>query len=103
MVMLAFAMIATIQFCEKTQRRTTAKTEAPHRHDPRRATTLTASSTFAGSNQMCVNAIASLSYNRGRPRASCGSSVQDRSVFGAEYFLADRRIGGPEIQKEHIV
>jgi hypothetical protein len=42
-----------------------------HRHtviDPHRATTLTASSTFAGSNQVCVNAIASLSYNRVRPR-----------------------------------
>jgi hypothetical protein len=42
-----------------------------HRHtviDPRRATTLTASSTFPGSDQFCVNAIASLSYNRVRPR-----------------------------------
>jgi hypothetical protein len=54
---------------KKAQRRTTAKTK--HRHtviDPRRATTLTASSTFAGSNQVCVNAIASLSYNRVRSR-----------------------------------
>jgi hypothetical protein len=36
--------------------------------DPRRATTLTASSTFAGSDQFCVNAIASLPYNRVRQR-----------------------------------
>jgi hypothetical protein len=37
--------------------------------DPRRASTLTASSTFPGSDQFCVSAIASLSYNRVRPRA----------------------------------
>jgi hypothetical protein len=36
--------------------------------DPRRATTLTASSAFAGSDQFCVNALASLSYSRVRPR-----------------------------------
>jgi hypothetical protein len=41
------ASIAPIRFCKKTQRRTTAKQK--HRHtviDPRRATPLTASSTF---------------------------------------------------------
>jgi hypothetical protein len=44
--------------------------EQKHRHvviDPRRATTLTASSSFAESDQFCVNAIASVSYNRVRP------------------------------------
>jgi hypothetical protein len=66
---------------------------------PSRATTRTASSTFAGSDQFYVNAIAYLSYNRVRPRTSCGNSVRDRSVVEPGYFLTDRRISGPEIQK----
>jgi hypothetical protein len=61
-----------------------------------------ASSTFAGAYQFYVNAIASVPYNRLRPHTYRGHSVEDRNVFGVEYFLTDRRIGGPEIQKEHI-
>ena len=84
----------------RRSRRTAAKQSiATSSLIPRRASTLTASSTFAGSDQFCVNAIASLSYNRVRPRTSCGNSAQYRSVFGAKYFLNDRRIGGREIQK----
>jgi hypothetical protein len=92
------ASIAPIRFCKRTTPNHDKKQK--HHHTviyPRRTTTL--SSTFAGSNQFCVNAIASLSYNRVCPQKSCGNSAQDRSVFGSEYFLNDRRIDGPEIQK----
>jgi len=74
MVMLAFAMMAVIchranPVLQKNATPNHGKTKESHTViDPRRATTLTASSTFAGSNQFCVNAIASLSYNRVRPR-----------------------------------
>jgi hypothetical protein len=73
--MLAFAMMAVIRHRAnpvlQKKRNAEPRKKQKHRHtviDPRRATTLTASSTFAGSNQVCVNAIASLSYSRVRPR-----------------------------------
>ena len=76
-----------------------------HRHtviDRRRATTLTASSTF-GINQFYVNAIASLSYNRVCPQTSCCYSIEDRSVFEAQYLLTDRRIGDSRDSKKNIL
>jgi hypothetical protein len=75
MVMLAFAMMAVIRHRDNPilpkKRNAEPRQKQKHRHTvigPRRATTLTASSTFAETNQFCVNAIASLSYNRVRPR-----------------------------------
>jgi hypothetical protein len=75
MVMLAFAMMAVIRPSRQSgsakKRNAEPRQKQKHRHtviDPRRATTPTASSIFAGSNQVCVNAIASLSYNKVRPR-----------------------------------
>jgi hypothetical protein len=109
MVMLAFAMMAVSRDRANSvlqkKRNTEPRQKQKHRHtviDPRRATNLTASSTFAGSDQFCVNAIAFFSYNRVLRRAYCVVSAQDRSFLAAELFRVDRRLCGSAIQKEHI-
>jgi hypothetical protein len=59
-----FEMRASRQSGSAKKRNTELRQKQKHHHtviDPRRSTTLTASSTFAGSDQFCVNAIASLS------------------------------------------
>jgi hypothetical protein len=64
---------------------------------------LATSSTLAGFDQMSRLRGTSLSYNRERQQTTCVIGEQHRSFGEAEYFLVDRRIGGPAIQKEQIV